>query len=126
MNHYIYLFLSSLVGFYLGNKIEDALMWRTVWFVLKKALTYICEGYKGDPMKRGSGKCIKLERAKKHPCYVLITCDEPSDDGKMQVEMSYEGDATLAAYILQGAQFHISEQGFDGSIFENDKIRCLE
>ncbi|MEI8124182.1 MAG: hypothetical protein WCG42_00320 [Parachlamydiaceae bacterium] len=64
-------------------------------------------------MKRGSGKCVKLDLAKKHACYVLITCDEPSDDGKMQVEMSYEGDATLAAYILQGAQLHMEENNID-------------
>lgn len=77
-------------------------------------------------MKRDSGKCVKMELAKKHACYVLITCDEPSDDGRMQVEMSYEGDATLAAYILQGAQFHLNEQGIDGPIVESDKIRFLE
>ncbi|MEI8365244.1 MAG: hypothetical protein WCF65_02390 [Parachlamydiaceae bacterium] len=77
-------------------------------------------------MKRGSGKCVKMELAKRHACYVLITCDEPSDDGKMQVEMSYEGDATLAAYILQGAQFHISEEGIDRPMLRKDKISCLE
>lgn len=40
----------------------------------------------------------------KHACYVLITCDEPSDGGEMSVEMSYEGDAILASFLLQGAQ----------------------
>lgn len=61
-------------------------------------------------MKRSIEKCLKEELAKKHACYVLITCDSPSGDGNMQVEMSYEGDATLAAYILHGAQLHIDEQ----------------
>jgi len=64
-------------------------------------------------MKRNAEKCLKDTLAKKHVCYVLITCDAPSDDGKMQVEMTYEGDATLAAYLLQGAQGFIDEQEID-------------
>lgn len=41
---------------------------------------------------------------KKHACSVHITCGFPSKDGKMKVEMTYEGDPTLAAYLLQNAQ----------------------
>ncbi|MBI3901063.1 MAG: hypothetical protein HY324_02805 [Chlamydiia bacterium] len=37
-------------------------------------------------------------------CYVLITCGKPSADGKMAVEMTYEGDPTLASYLLESAQ----------------------
>ena len=36
-------------------------------------------------------------------CYVLITCSEPSADGKMNVEMSYNGDEVLAAYLVENA-----------------------
>jgi hypothetical protein len=36
--------------------------------------------------------------------YVLITCGEPSKDGKMQVEMTYQGDEGLASYLLESAQ----------------------
>lgn len=36
-------------------------------------------------------------------CYVLITCGRPSKEGKMQVEMTYEGDACLAAYLIESA-----------------------
>lgn len=61
-------------------------------------------------MKRNAAKCLREELAKKHACYVLITCDESSDSGEMQVEMSYEGDATLAAYMLHGAQLRLHEQ----------------
>jgi hypothetical protein len=39
-----------------------------------------------------------------HCCYVLICCEEPSLDGKMEVEMIYEGDVCLAAYLLEHAQ----------------------
>lgn len=64
-------------------------------------------------MKRHMQKSFRDSLTKKHVCYVLITCDAPSDDGKMNVEMSYEGDASLAAYLLQGAQSFMDEQDFD-------------
>jgi hypothetical protein len=47
--------------------------------------------------------------SKKNACYVLITCEEPSEDGKMQVEMTYEGDACLAAYLIESAQVFIDD-----------------
>ncbi len=42
-------------------------------------------------------------------CYVLITCGEPSEDGKMQVEMTYEGDEVLAAYLIESARGFIED-----------------
>lgn len=53
---------------------------------------------------------IEKSLAKNHACYVLITCDAPSEDGKMHVEMTYEGDASVATYLLRGAQSYIEEQ----------------
>jgi hypothetical protein len=47
---------------------------------------------------------VKKELAENNACYVLITCGHPSQDGKMQVEMSYQGDPTLAAYLVENAQ----------------------
>lgn len=61
-------------------------------------------------MKNNVQKRIKQTLAKNHACYVLITCDAPTADGSMQVEMTYEGDATVAAYLLQGAQSYMDEQ----------------
>lgn len=43
-------------------------------------------------------------------CYVLITCKEPSEDGKMQVEMTYQGDPVLAAYLVESAQNFIENE----------------
>ena len=77
-------------------------------------------------MKRGSARCLKDELAKKHACYVLITCDVPSDDGRMQVEMSYEGDAALAAYILHGAQMRMDDSSQDTRTKKSDKIAYLD
>lgn len=47
---------------------------------------------------------------KKNACVVLITCETPADDGKMQVEMTYEGDEDLAAFLLLGAQEFIGDE----------------
>lgn len=64
-------------------------------------------------MKRNMQKVLRETLTKKHVCYVLITCDAPSEDGNMNVEMTYEGDAALAAFLLQGAQSFIDEQELD-------------
>ena len=42
--------------------------------------------------------------AEKKSCYVLITCDDPNEEGEMNVEMSYEGDIDLAALMVDHAQ----------------------
>ncbi len=39
----------------------------------------------------------------KNACYILITCARPSNKGKMEVEMTYEGEDTLAAYLIENA-----------------------
>ena len=61
-------------------------------------------------------KVVKVEKHIKKAiergcaCYVLLTCSEPGADGKMQVEMNYEGDVDLAALLVQNAG-----QVFDGN-----------
>jgi hypothetical protein len=61
-------------------------------------------------MKQRGRKHLQEVLAKNPPCYVLITCGEPSEDGQMQVEMTYQGDAALASYLLRGAQCFIEEE----------------
>ncbi|WP_049767152.1 hypothetical protein [Waddlia chondrophila] len=58
-------------------------------------------------------KDIREKLAKKHACYVLVTCGQPSEEGKINVEMSYEGDPALASFLLQGAQEYLMEQDSD-------------
>lgn len=60
-------------------------------------------------MNSADQKRIRKKLSKDNVCYVLITCALPSDDGNMQVEMTYEGDAALASYLLVGAQSLIDE-----------------
>lgn len=47
---------------------------------------------------------LKKVLSDKTACYVLIYCDEPRSDGSMNVELMYEGDRSLAAYLLHSAQ----------------------
>lgn len=53
-------------------------------------------------------KEIKKALGEQCACYVLITCTKPGPDGNMEVEMNYEGDETLAAFLLENAS-----QAFD-------------
>ncbi len=57
-----------------------------------------------------SSQDLRNALAEKNACYVLITCGEPTEDGKMEVEMTFEGDASLAAYLLESAQGLIESQ----------------
>ena len=54
--------------------------------------------------KEYSLKEIQKSLSENNACYVLITCGAPSDDGKMDVEMSYDGDEVLASYLVDNAQ----------------------
>lgn len=60
-------------------------------------------------------KELKKALGTKCACYVLIMCSEPNADGKMEVEMNYEGDESLAAFLVENAS-----QVFD------DRIKCRE
>ena len=60
------------------------------------------------------GYCIEKIReslSENNACYVLLTCDAPARDGKMNVEMFFDGDETLAAFLVENAR-----QVFDNQI----------
>lgn len=76
-------------------------------------------------MKGNIQKQIQKTLSKDTACYVIITCESPSADGDMQVEMSYEGDAALASYLLQGAQSYLDEQ-VDDQLEGSSPIRIIE
>ncbi len=61
-------------------------------------------------MRKTSRMHLQEVLEKNPSCYVLITCGQPSDDGQMQVEMTYQGDAALASYLLEGAQYYIDKE----------------
>ncbi len=58
---------------------------------------------------------IKKSLGDKCACFVLITCTEPSESGNMEVEMNYEGDESLAAFLVENAA-----QVFDERIQEKE------
>lgn len=59
---------------------------------------------------------IKKMLGENTDCYVLITCGSPSNDGKMEVEMSYEGDEVLASYLIDNAQ----------QVFEANRVKATK
>lgn len=48
-------------------------------------------------------------------CYVLISCTKPDAKGNMQVQMSYEGEETLASFLVANAS-----QAFEGNTSERE------
>jgi len=64
---------------------------------------------------------------KKLSCYILITCEEPSENGEMPIEMTYCGEESLVSYLLQGAQLHLDQNGEDVELSSNvTTIRLVE
>lgn len=58
-------------------------------------------------------KRVRKLLAKDFAGYVLVTCKNATANGQMQVEMTYEGDPVLAAYLLEGAQGYLDEEEKD-------------
>jgi len=50
---------------------------------------------------------VKKDLAEQDLSYVLITCTNPSEKGEMDVELTYEGDRDLIAYLVERAQVYI-------------------
>lgn len=45
-------------------------------------------------------------------CCVLITCTKPEKNGKMEVEMNFEGEESLAAFLVENAAQVFEERCF--------------
>ena len=52
----------------------------------------------------------KVPEKQQSGCSVTITCGHPSEDGKMEVEFTYNGDKVLVMYLLETAQDFMHEQ----------------
>lgn len=76
-------------------------------------------------MKNKSHKHLQEALDNDSSCYVLITCGNPSKDGQMQVEMTYQGDKTLALCLLQGAQTYIDQEDENIDPF-SDALRLVK
>jgi len=64
-------------------------------------------------MRQDIHKRVKKLLERDFEGYVLVTCRPATANGQMQVEMSYEGDPILAAYLMDGAQQYLEEEDID-------------
>ena len=55
---------------------------------------------------------LKDSLGAKWSCCVLITCTEPEKNGNMEVEMNFDGDETLAAFLVENASQVFEERCF--------------
>ena len=62
------------------------------------------------PIPKNKSHLQRALEAKNSAGYVLITCSNPCSEGKMDVEMSYDGDRALIEYLLKGAEEHFSAE----------------
>ena len=67
-------------------------------------------------MKSDIHKRVRKLLEKDFEGYVLVTCRPEGNDGKRQVEMSYDGDPVLAAYLMEGAQEYLEEEDADSEV----------
>ena len=47
---------------------------------------------------------LKKILAEKQLSYVLITCTPPTNEGKMDIELDYQGDQDLLSYLIDSAK----------------------
>lgn len=45
-----------------------------------------------------------------HVGYVLVTCRQTNQTGKLEVEVSYEGEPDMACYLIDGAQGYLENE----------------
>ena len=53
--------------------------------------------------KLGRAMIQKILEKQQNAAYVLITCAAPTEDGRMEVELTFDGDEDLAAYLIESA-----------------------
>jgi hypothetical protein len=59
---------------------------------------------------RGKTNRGEIYPKNKIACSIQITCTQAAGNGEMSVEMNYEGDTCLAAYLLEDATKVINER----------------
>jgi hypothetical protein len=72
-------------------------------------MTGLLKSQKRDPSMKDVSNGFASDQVPQPACRIMISCTQPNVDGKMDVEMSYEGDPTLASYLLERAQTYIEQ-----------------
>lgn len=75
---------------------------------MEKKIVNLCA--KNRPIKTLLPSTLEKKTKGQYACCVLITCKEPTKDGQMDVELSFEGDEVLASFLIQNASQLIEEQ----------------
>ena len=60
--------------------------------------------HKSDDMKKLTDFLSKSKKG-----YVLITCGHPNEEGKMEVDFSFDGDPLIVSYLMESAQNILDE-----------------
>ncbi|SCA59103.1 Uncharacterized protein AB751O23_DG_00020 [Chlamydiales bacterium SCGC AB-751-O23] len=61
-------------------------------------------------MKEEIMENLKGLSLKNKACYIVISCEQPQQNGNLEVQMNYEGDETLASYLLESAQNYLEQE----------------
>lgn len=62
----------------------------------------------------------------KQACTITITALEADDSGRINVEMNYEGDTCLAAYLLDDAKRYIDQKLEDELLAEHTPLQIVK
>ncbi len=62
----------------------------------------------------------------KMACSINITCFQAGENGKLEVEMNYEGESYLAAYLLQDALSYIDQKIEEEEMANNPPLRVVK
>lgn len=103
----------SCVQFSLCDFLMSVIMFRTSLKMGSSSMSTFCMQHteeKENQKLRLSPQELKQALTEQYPCFVLITCSAPNAQGQLDVEMIYEGDAHLAAYMVETAQAFIEEE----------------
>lgn len=82
----------------------------TVRSVFKELRRLIKNGAAVNESSQDYTTALKESLDQDYQGYVLITCNKPSESGKMQVELSFGGETNLAAYLVDSAQTYFDER----------------
>jgi hypothetical protein len=65
-----------------------------------------------NKQKKGAALArLKKDLGEAYSCFVLITCTQPDAAGKMEVALDFEGDETLAAFLIENAAQVFEDRG---------------
>lgn len=59
-------------------------------------------------------------------CAIHITCHQSTEGGKLNVDMNYEGDTYLAAYLLEDALTYIHQKIDEEALIDSPPLKVVK